>query len=118
MTKQVMDTDFTVSVVDVENAHRNTRAELEKLWPANSARAPSRAQVMAVFGDMRLYLLKQAAMNLRRIESPFMQAAMRITNTEPKIHETPVVETSEKSEMEQKHEALREARRKRLLNRD
>lgn len=118
MTKPVLDTDFTVSVVDVENAYRNIRAEFERLWPAQSARIPNRSQVMGILGDMRLHLLKQAATNLRRIESPFMQAAMRITNTEPKIHETPVVETSEKSEMELKHEALREARRKRLLNRD
>lgn len=114
----VLDTDFTLSVVDVENAHRNIRASLEKLWPDQSARTPSRAQVMGIFGDVRLALLKQATLNLRRLESPFMQAAMRITNSEPQIHASPVVVTTEKSEMELKHEAIREARRKRLSNRD
>jgi hypothetical protein len=113
-----LDTDFTISVVDVENTYRNMRASLDKLWPTGTTRPPSKEQVAAVFGDMRLALIQKATLNLRRIESPFMQAAMRVTNTEPKIYATPVEVTSEKSEMELKHEALREARRKRLVNRE
>lgn len=109
----ILDTDFTLSVVDIENCYRNNRNEFDKLWPEGSSRSPSRAQVMSVLGDFRLALLKQAAVNLRRLESPFMQAAMRITGSEPKIHKSP--EPAEgKSDMELKHEALREARRKRL----
>lgn len=113
-----LDTDFTISVVDVENACRNVRTQLERLWPQGSSRVPSREQVMGVFGDVRLVLLKQAAVNLRRLESPFMQAAMRITDSEPKIHHNPVEETTVKSDMELKHEALRESRRRRLTQRD
>lgn len=109
-----LDTDFTLSVVDVENCYRNNRNEFDRLWPEGSTRTPSRGQVMGVLGDLRLALLKQATVNLRRIESPFMQAAMRITNSEPKIHKSPEAPVEVKSEMELKHEALREARRKRL----
>ena len=113
----ILDTDFTISVVDVDNAHRNVRDSLDKLWPEATTRPPSKSQMIGILSDLRLTLLKQATANIRRLESPFMKAAMRITGTEPVIHASSVDVVPEKTEMEIKFEANREARRKRLSNR-
>lgn len=108
------DTDLLLSMIDIEITQRKMLEEFDRLWRDGFSTAPGRERVRLILGQLRIRCAEQAVVNAKRNASPFMRASMRVTGTTPTIQSSEPQVTSEPTESQKAHEALREARRKRL----